>query len=136
MSFRKWASAIVVAPVIALAVSIGSAGLANAGPPPSAGGSATPGNGERVTISDVRTGDVTPFATVRVGGGTWTYGTNIINGIQKECYSLYNHPSRTHSATAIIGSQNRRVQARPLVSANAYAYGTPFQTCYTYWNTI
>lgn len=72
------------------------------------------------------------MTVVNVGGGTWNYGSETING-QKHCWSHSVHTTKTHSATAIMGSQNRKVFASAKFWANADVYGSG--TCYAYWST-
>lgn len=78
---------------------------------------------------------VSPDTTVNVGGGTWNYGTSIDNNGTKHCWSHYIHPTKTHSATAIMGAQNVKVRKTPKLWANADIYGGAGSTCYAYWST-
>lgn len=77
---------------------------------------------------------VTPFTVVNVGGGTWNYGTEII-GAQKHVWSHYVHPTKYHSATAILGPEEDKVYAVAGTWANADVYGSPSYTGYAYWAT-
>ena len=79
---------------------------------------------------------VAPLAVVNVGGGTWNYGTDYSLSGQKHCFSYYTHPTNRHTATAIIGADNRRVSASAGNWARADAYGGAFNTCYTYWKHL
>lgn len=64
-----------------------------------------------------------------VGGGTWSYGHD-----GTHCYSHYVHNSKYHSATAIMGSQNRKVYANAHSWANADIYASG-GGCKAYWGT-
>jgi lactococcin 972 family bacteriocin len=77
---------------------------------------------------------VTPDTTVNVGGGTWNYGSSVDSSGTKHCWSHYVHPTKTHSATAIMGSQNHKVRKTPKIWANADIYGGTGNTCYAYWS--
>lgn len=71
---------------------------------------------------------VAPLTVKNVGGGTWNYGHS-----GQHCWSHYVHNTKKHSATAIMGSQNKKVFANATVWANADIYGSG--TCYAYWAT-
>jgi lactococcin 972 family bacteriocin len=76
----------------------------------------------------------TPNTTVNVGGGTWNYGSSVDSSGTKHCWSHYDHPTKTHSATAIMGSQNVKVRKTPKIWANADIYAGTGNTCYAYWS--
>lgn len=70
-----------------------------------------------------------------VGGGTWNYGAEITtNG--KHAWSHYQHQDKTHSSTAICGSQTKfsgRIPAGTWAYANAWGY--VWSNSAAYWNT-
>jgi lactococcin 972 family bacteriocin len=76
-----------------------------------------------------------PMAVVSVGGGTWNYGTYLGGDGWKHCYSQYTHPTKRHSATAIIRNSNDKEYADAGAWANADAYAGSAYTCYAYWST-
>lgn len=79
--------------------------------------------------------DVTPFASKKVGGGTWEYGTKKSGGY-KIAYSYYWHPKKTHGASAQVGASS---PARACVAKNKVARAEKKrkskETAYVYWNT-
>ncbi|WP_199745536.1 lactococcin 972 family bacteriocin [Amycolatopsis sp. WAC 04182] len=76
-----------------------------------------------------------PFACQNISGGTWCYGTESAGSGQKKCYSHYLHPSRRHSATAILGSrQDKKVVSRGQW-AKAEVIGSRNDTCNAYYNS-
>jgi lactococcin 972 family bacteriocin len=78
---------------------------------------------------------VEPATTKDVGGGVWTYGTEIVTG-GKRCYSYYFHGSKQHSATAkIAGSQTKAVEAAGRTAKASRTAGAAYQ-CYTYWGVF
>ncbi|WP_347307470.1 lactococcin 972 family bacteriocin [Corynebacterium sp. SA-MJD20WY100] len=73
--------------------------------------------------------------TEQVGGGTWNYGWEIVNGTTKHCFSHYNHPDNTHRATATMGSQTDTSTARRASWAKAsVSAGLTAGTCNAYWD--
>jgi len=74
------------------------------------------------------------FATVAypAEGGTWNYGSETVSG-QKHGWSHYVHPSRYHSATAIVGSSNPKAWANANYWADADAYGGTGNIAYAYY---
>lgn len=79
--------------------------------------------------------DVTPFASKKVGGGTWEYGTKKSDGY-KTAYSYYWHPTKTHGASDQVGAKK---PARDCVTkdkvARAEKKRKSNETAYVYWNT-
>ncbi len=84
--------------------------------------------------AQIGSAQVTPLTVVNVSGGTWNYGSSGV--FSRHCWSHYVHPTHQHTATAIMGSQNVKVSARPLTWANADAYGGLFDSCAAYYNVI
>lgn len=120
-----------------LASTTAQAAPAGSDPTPTAPDAAQQAPALPTSGQDVQAGnEVAPLATENVGGGTWNHGTNYNTGGGKNCYSHYVHPNHQHTATAIIGSSNVRVSARPGAWAFANAAGGAFDTCSTYWNVI
>lgn len=73
-------------------------------------------------------------STKNVGGGTWSYGSSrALNGT-KSCWSNYVHPTNTHSATSIIGSDQEKERKTPKLWAKTSTRGGWFETCHTYWS--
>lgn len=73
--------------------------------------------------------------TEAAGGGTWTYGWELINGGTKRCFSHYNHPTNSHRATATMGSMTDSRTARPTAWAKAsVTAGITAGTCNVYWD--
>lgn len=79
---------------------------------------------------------IVPFNTENIGGGTWNYGSVPQLDGSRKCYSHYVHPTKTHTATAIISDQNVKVQRNAGIWANADAIGGVFNKCKAYWNVI
>ncbi|WP_237534907.1 MULTISPECIES: lactococcin 972 family bacteriocin [unclassified Streptomyces] len=77
---------------------------------------------------------VQPLKIVNKGGGTWSYGT-IVNGSQKRCYSNYQHQTKYHSSTVILGSNTRKVFANAGDTSNASLTNGSSFTCHAYWAT-
>ncbi|MFD1435860.1 lactococcin 972 family bacteriocin [Kroppenstedtia eburnea] len=79
--------------------------------------------------------DVTPFASKKVGGGTWEYGTKKSGGY-KTAYSYYWHPTKTHGASDQVGAKkpNRDCVTKDKV-ARAEKKRKSNETAYVYWNT-
>ncbi|MFF5968002.1 lactococcin 972 family bacteriocin [Streptomyces collinus] len=75
---------------------------------------------------------VAPATTKDVGGGTWTYGTELVAD-GKRCYSYYFHGSKLHNATAKIGAGSIKVGEKAGKTAKASKVGGGAFTCYTYW---
>ncbi|WP_390884942.1 lactococcin 972 family bacteriocin [Corynebacterium rouxii] len=74
--------------------------------------------------------------TEQVGGGTWTYGWNLINASTRQCFSRYIHRSKSHTATAIMGGVTRSSTARSGSWASAEVVGElTLGTCNAYWST-
>lgn len=75
------------------------------------------------------------LASVRVGGGTWSYGsTRTIVG-QKTCYSQYQHPSKTHGASVWMDVSGDSGWKDPNVLASARVTRYTNTTCSAYWRT-
>ncbi|EDY44246.1 hypothetical protein SSBG_02360 [Streptomyces sp. SPB074] len=88
--------------------------------------------GVAVIPADVTGPIISPMTTKSVGGGTWSYEVGT-DGINKACSSKYIHPSKKHSATAVIGSKADKVIKEKDIWANAYATAGLKFTCETYW---
>ncbi|MBV7698375.1 lactococcin 972 family bacteriocin [Streptomyces sp. TRM70350] len=78
---------------------------------------------------------VTPATTKDVGGGTWTYGTELVSG-GKRCYSYYFHGSKLHKATARIANAERNAAEPGGRTARASATAGAAYTCYAYWSNL
>lgn len=76
---------------------------------------------------------VTPMASKDVGGGTWTYGTELVKD-GKRCYSQYFHGSKGHAARAKIANGSDYDHANAGVTAKASSTAGAAYTCYTYWS--
>ena len=74
--------------------------------------------------------DISPATVVNVGGGTWNYGRS-----GNHCWSHYVHPTKRHSATAIMGPDNNKVYRNAGTWANADVVRITISTCSAYWNT-
>ncbi len=72
---------------------------------------------------------------VNVGGGTWNYGTSYQFPAGKGVWSHYVHNGKYHSATAIIGSQQRKIYANAGSWANADLNGAAWEGTAAYWST-
>lgn len=69
------------------------------------------------------------------GGGTWTYGWELINGGSKRCFSHYIHPTKSHRATAVMGSMTDSRTARAASWAKAsVTTGVTAGTCNVFWD--
>ncbi|MEV4861271.1 lactococcin 972 family bacteriocin [Streptomyces ossamyceticus] len=77
---------------------------------------------------------VKPLTIKTVGGGTWSYGTQV-NGSQKRCYSNYDHQTKYHSSTVILASSTRKDYAEAGDTSNASLTNGSSHTCYAYWGT-
>ncbi|WP_224389119.1 lactococcin 972 family bacteriocin [Pseudonocardia sp. ICBG1293] len=126
---------------VALSLAIGggfdiAAAAPQKDPVPVAGGTAVAPENRNITINDARLDGIQPRGgSVRnVGGGTWSYGTEVVSAGNKRCYSNYVHPNTYHSSTAVIGSRTNKQFADPAVWSNASAVNSLGQTCRTYWN--
>lgn len=73
-----------------------------------------------------------PTTTKDVGGGSWTYGTEVVTG-GKRCYSYYFHGSKLHNATAKIANGSLKVGADAGKTAKASRTAGAAYTCYAYW---
>ena len=87
----------------------------------------------RLTGSSTR-GAIRAQPTAAAGGGVWSYGSYIDQIGRKVCYSQYWHPSRTHSASAVLDSGFVRQSAPAGYTAYASVARWTFGTCYAYWN--
>ncbi|WP_406008388.1 lactococcin 972 family bacteriocin [Streptomyces sp. NBC_00637] len=74
---------------------------------------------------------VSPATSKDVGGGTWTYGTEVVTG-GKRCYSYYFHGSKLHNATAKIGNGSHKVGEVAGKTAKASRTAGAAYTCYAY----
>ncbi|MEU3767812.1 lactococcin 972 family bacteriocin [Amycolatopsis keratiniphila] len=89
---------------------------------------------ESVSVS-VALSDSVPFACQNISGGTWCYGTESAGSGQKKCYSHYLHPTKRHSATAILGSRQNKKTANRGQWAKAEVIGSSRDTCNAYYNS-
>ncbi|MCQ4044660.1 lactococcin 972 family bacteriocin [Streptantibioticus rubrisoli] len=71
---------------------------------------------------------------INVGGGTWSYGSGTDSSGWKLCYSDYENPSSSHSATAVLGNANDKEYANAGSWANANVDGNWGSTCHAYWS--
>ncbi|WP_158073111.1 lactococcin 972 family bacteriocin [Streptomyces kebangsaanensis] len=85
-----------------------------------------------VEITADASSPVTTQTTKDVGGGSWTYGTEIVAG-GKRCYSYYFHGTYLHRATAEIAGGSHTAGANPGVTAKASKTAGAAWTCYAYW---
>ncbi|MFE5036438.1 lactococcin 972 family bacteriocin [Streptomyces sp. NPDC056683] len=118
----------------AAAVTVAAAGVLAPATPASAATS-QPVGGMAVIRVDPSSSTVAPATTKDVGGGTWTYGTEL-TADGKRCYSYYFHGSKNHTATAKIGNAEQKVANAAGYSAKASATAGAAFTCYTYWGII
>jgi lactococcin 972 family bacteriocin len=82
-----------------------------------------------VEISPPGISDGSTMNVENVGGGTWNYGHD-----GDHCWSHYVHNEKRHSATAILGSSNRKIFANAGEWANADITGGG-GGCKAYWST-
>ncbi|MFJ2240985.1 lactococcin 972 family bacteriocin [Streptomyces sp. NPDC087859] len=75
---------------------------------------------------------VTPMSAKLVGGGVWSYGTELTSS-GKRCWSHYYHDSKKHSATAKISVFSTKVYASAGNTAKASETWGAAYTCYVYW---
>ncbi|MFJ8276375.1 lactococcin 972 family bacteriocin [Streptomyces griseoviridis] len=75
---------------------------------------------------------VTPKTVEEVGGGTWTYGTEI-TAEGKFCYSYYFHGSEMHKPTAKLGDVSKTATAAAGATSKASLTGSFLNTCTVYW---
>ncbi|MFJ8606349.1 lactococcin 972 family bacteriocin [Streptomyces sp. NPDC093675] len=103
--------------------------------PATPAGAATPQpTSGMVTIKvDPSSRTVVPATTVDVGGGSWTYGTELVTG-GKRCYSYYFHGSKLHHATAIIADAQNSAYQPGGYTAKASATAGAAYTCHAYWS--
>lgn len=74
--------------------------------------------------------------TEQVGGGTWTYGWELVNFSEKRCFSKYIHRSKSHTATATMGGRSKSSVAKSGNWASAVVIGgVTSGTCNVYWST-
>ncbi|MFJ4980456.1 lactococcin 972 family bacteriocin [Streptomyces coeruleorubidus] len=67
-----------------------------------------------------------------VGGGTWSYGSEL-TAKGKRCWSHYFHANRKHSATAKIGGFENKATASAGNTAKASEEWGAAYKCYAYW---
>lgn len=92
-----------------------------------------PTSGMVVIKVDPNDRTLTPATTVDAGGGSWTYGTELVTG-GKLCYSYYFHGSKQHHSTATIaGASNSYYAAAGKTSYAEKTAGAAY-TCYAYWS--
>ncbi|MDX3308877.1 lactococcin 972 family bacteriocin [Streptomyces sp. ME08-AFT2] len=70
-----------------------------------------------------------------VGGGSWTYGTELVTG-GKRCYSYYFHGTEQHKSTAKIASGETMATALAGKTSKASRTAGAAYTCYAYWGKI
>ncbi|MGW0821561.1 lactococcin 972 family bacteriocin [Streptomyces sp. NPDC002845] len=75
------------------------------------------------------------MATKDVGGGSWTYGTEL-TADGKRCYSYYFHGSVAHKSTAKIANASNTDTARAGVTSRASRTAGAAYTCYAYWGKL
>ncbi|MFE4966325.1 lactococcin 972 family bacteriocin [Streptomyces sp. NPDC056660] len=119
--------------VVAAAAAIAAGVLTPAAPASAA--TSQPQGGMVVIKVDPSSSSVTPATTKDVGGGTWTYGTELTTE-GKLCYSYYFHGSKNHTATAQIANAKQKVANSAGYSAKARAVAGSAYTCYAYWGII
>ncbi|MFD7438186.1 lactococcin 972 family bacteriocin [Streptomyces sp. NPDC059861] len=73
--------------------------------------------------------------TEDVGGGTWTYGTEI-TADGKRCFSYYFHGTKLHKATAKIGNGESNSAQPGGITARASLVRGASYTCYTFWSNL
>lgn len=83
-------------------------------------------------------GENSVFASQKVGGGTWEYGTKT-SGIfnkTKTVWSNYWHPTVTHGSSAQLGANtpNRSCVRKDLTSKASQSSSNTKLTGYAYWN--
>ena len=91
-----------------------------------------------ITNDIARNGKPLLGSTAYVGGGTWTYGTSVVEyGTKKECYSYYIHPTMYHYSRAKIGQHgdSERVYEMAGEESKATARGGWFDETHAYWGT-
>ncbi|MGW5676037.1 lactococcin 972 family bacteriocin [Streptomyces sp. NPDC003860] len=76
---------------------------------------------------------VTPMTIKEVGGGTWSYGTQVTSSGYKRCYSNYLHGSVRHSSTAVLANGTHKDWADAGSVSNASVVAGHAYTCYAYW---
>ncbi|GAB3947970.1 lactococcin 972 family bacteriocin [Corynebacterium tapiri] len=92
--------------------------------------SATPGG-----VSTRKIPGLPGSTTEDAGGGTWTYGWELVNGTTKRCFSNYNHPTNSHRASVSMGSMTDSKTARPTSWAKASVVaGVTSGTCNVFWD--
>ncbi|QKG83620.1 hypothetical protein GXN76_03450 [Kroppenstedtia pulmonis] len=110
---------------LALALTFASVSSANA----------ASGSVDLTDVAPLKSDAVTPFSE-NVGGGTWDYGTRLVNfGTQKEVYSNYYHATKNHGSTAQIGTKSNSSCVRPKSTSYASARGGLFDSTRAFWNT-
>lgn len=89
-----------------------------------------------VVTFDVDTTIMKPRATENVGGGTWTYGSRYTSDGSKVCTSKYMHKTKTHTATATMGTitSTRTAKLGSWASASVTG-GISAGVCNAYWST-
>ncbi|GIP61998.1 hypothetical protein J32TS6_05530 [Virgibacillus pantothenticus] len=83
---------------------------------------------------------ITVFASKKVGGGTWEYGTKtsgILKWKRKKVWSNYWHPNKTHGSSAQLGAKtpNRSCVKKDKTSYASQKSKNTNLTGYAYWNT-
>ncbi|QTD42770.1 lactococcin 972 family bacteriocin [Sporosarcina sp. Te-1] len=77
---------------------------------------------------------ITPFASQKVDGGTWSYGTSTKSGT-KTVYSNYWHPDKNHGSSAQLGSRTPdRDCVGPDKESKASQSAKTNDTGYAYYN--
>ncbi|MET9040890.1 lactococcin 972 family bacteriocin [Streptomyces mirabilis] len=88
-----------------------------------------------VTIKVDASSTVSPKTTKDVGGGSWTYGTELVTG-GKRCYSNYFHGSKAHKSTAQMGNSSFTDTAVAGVTSKASKTAGAALTCNVYWGLL
>ncbi|MGH4032881.1 lactococcin 972 family bacteriocin [Actinomycetota bacterium Odt1-20B] len=78
-------------------------------------------------------GGISTKKIVKVGGGEWSYGWNVVAD-GKYCYSNYYHYKVKHGSTAKLGSRTAKDIEEPNHTSNAHLTGAGRHTCQAYWS--
>ncbi|MFC9951403.1 lactococcin 972 family bacteriocin [Streptomyces prasinus] len=85
-----------------------------------------------VKITEGSTGDFTAQTVLDIGGGTWSYGKNLISDGQF-CYSNYYHPTVDHGSTVKVSKwTNKSAAAKGRWSYADITAGAAY-VCETYY---
>ncbi|MFD9192344.1 lactococcin 972 family bacteriocin [Streptomyces phaeochromogenes] len=75
---------------------------------------------------------VTPMAVELVGGGTWSYGSELTASGER-CWSKYYHSTKKHSATADMTVKSDKDTRAAGIQASASTTAGTAYTCKVYW---